>query len=317
MSAYRAWRIGSVIILGIAGIVAARGQGVPPDQAPPPAAPAAPGGTEARPAADAAPAASTPVEPIDPRLDEILTRLEQREVSDLRAGVAWRMQYVVDLPEDATTKRGRLWYQQGKPTARFMIHFSESIQGDRREKTDERHGFDGEWYTDYQARSKSAIRTQVRRPDDPDNPFDIARGLFPLPFGQKKADILREFQARLVPPAAGDPPDTDRVELTPREGTRIGTIYGKMDFWIARAGRLEGLPIRVKVAKKDGTGQINSHITITFDDVALNAGFPGDVFKMDIPKDFQVTVEPLDAPPQVHVTIPGKKPEPGAQPARP
>jgi hypothetical protein len=297
--------MGVGIILAVLFVVAAAGG---QDREPAPG----PGG---EPSASPTTAPSGSPAPLDPKLDQILTRLEQREVRDLRAAVDWRLQYVVDLPEDATTKRGWLWYREGKPTARFMIHFNENIQGQRREKIDERHGFDGEWYTEFQARSKSAIRTQVRRPDDPENPFDIARGLFPLPFGQKKAEILREFEARLVAPASSDPPETDRVQLTPRTGTRIGTIYGKMDFWIARSGKLEGLPIRVLVAKKDGTGQVNSSITITFDDVSLNSGVPDDAFKMEIPKDFQVTVEPLDAPPQIHVTIPGKKPaepKPGA-----
>lgn len=53
---------------------------------------------------------------LDPVVDKILTRLESREVHDLRAKVSWMLRYVVDTEEDATTKKGQLWYQQQEPS---------------------------------------------------------------------------------------------------------------------------------------------------------------------------------------------------------
>ena len=36
------------------------------------------------------------------------------------------------------------------------------------------------------------------------NPFEIGRGPFPLPFGQKTADVLKNFDVSTRPPQAGD-----------------------------------------------------------------------------------------------------------------
>lgn len=251
-------------------------------------------------AQDAPPAAPVAKPPtpaaLDPRLDEILTRLESQKVASLAAEVSWQQQYVIDLPEDATTKIGRIWYQDVKPVARFVIHFTRSIASGRRDTLDERHMFDGEWYTEMQSRSKSFVRQQVRRATDPGDPYRIGQGVFPLPFGQKKEDIVREFVAALVDPLPADPPDTDHVRLTPRPGTRIGEVYGQMDFFVSRRGDLAGLPIRVRVAKKDGAGKVNATITITFDDVRLNTGVEDSVFDLQPPDGYQVTVEPLPPP---------------------
>lgn len=218
-------------------------------------------------------------EPVDPQIDRILRQLEARDVRDLHARVAWRQQYVLDLEEDAVTKRGEIWYQKAAPVAKFLIHFTEKLTGSRKDKLDEQHLFDGCWYTEIESRTKTVQRHEVRRANDPGNPYKVGEGVFPLPFGQKKEDILREFAVRLVGPAAGDPPDTDHLQLAPRAGTRSGENYKELDFWISRAGPLEGLPIKVRVAKLDGTGKLNSHITITFDDVHLDEGVKPSVFE--------------------------------------
>ena len=57
----------------------------------------------AQPTGDNPPAASQPAasQPaLDPEVDKILTRLEERKVSDLRARLAWQLRYIQDLPED-------------------------------------------------------------------------------------------------------------------------------------------------------------------------------------------------------------------------
>jgi hypothetical protein len=233
---------------------------------------------------------------LDPKLDAILNRLERRTVRDLQAEVAWRQQYTIDLPEDATTKLGRIWYQDRKPVARFLIHFTGVIQAGRRDKLDERHMFDGEWYIELQSRSKTLTRTQVREPDDPIDVYKVGEGYFPLPFGQKKADILREFQVSLMPATAGDPADTDRVRLTPNPGTRTVETYARLDCWVLRSGPLEGLPIKVDAAKRDGTGKVNSYITITFESARLDTGIDDSLFDLKAPDDYQVIEEPLQHP---------------------
>lgn len=277
-----------VIIAAAAAGVAAGGRlpaGVPAAGGPPDTAPAA-----------------APAVP-DPELDRILTRLEQREVRDLRAGLVWQQWYVLDSEDDLLTKRGEIWYQQAEPVARFLIQFRERISGTRKDRIDERHLFDGCWYTELQSATKTVQRREIRRPDDPANPYKVGEGVFPLPFGQKKADILREFAVERIPPSEGDPPATDHVRLVPREGTRTGASYRELDFWVSREGPTAGLPVKVRVAKLDGTGKVNSHITIGFSDVRLNTGFSSSLFEIRTPPGY------TEAPPERLEPVP---PPPGA-----
>jgi hypothetical protein len=133
--------------------------------------------------------------------------------------------------------------------------------------------------------------------------------VFPLPFGQKKEDILREFEVLRLSPEAGDPPVADHLRLLPRSGTRTGQSYKQLDFWIDREGPTAGLPIKVRVAKIDGTGKLNSHITIAFTDAQLNQGFSGSIFEIRTPPGYVEIVEPLRP-----VSEPGQS---GGEPAPP
>jgi len=236
---------------------------------------------------------------LDPVVDKILTRLEARQVNDLRAKLRWELTYVVE-EDEADIKFGEIWYKQEKPVAKFLVHFKEKIAGNRKRKLDEKHMFDGYWYVELQARTKMITRREIRRPGNPGNPFKIGEGPFPLPFGQKKADILREFEVTRVPRGNSDPPATDHLKLAPRAGTRTGETYKVLDFWVANHGSHAGLPIKVRTAKKDGTGKVNSYITITFEDIQLNTGFSDSIFKIEKPRgyeEYEEKLEPIPPPP--------------------
>jgi len=262
---------------------------------------AGPGAGQSEPAASrptTAPAATQAR--LDPEIEEVLNRLENRDVQDLHARLAWRQEYITDLEEDWVTKRGEIWYQKAEPVAKFLIHFNEKLTGTRRDKLDERHLFDGCWYVELDSRTRTVQRREVRRPNDPGNPYKVGEGVFPLPFGQKKEDILREFELQKLPPASDDPPTTDHLRLWPREGTKTGQSYKQLDFWISREGPTAGLPVKVRVAKLDGTGKINSHITITFSDAELNRGFSGSIFEIKTPPGYTEAeperLEPIPLP---------------------
>jgi len=238
--------------------------------------------------------------PLDPRVDKILTRLEQREVHDLRAKVRWELKYVIEEEEEPNRKFGTIWYKQVEPVAKFKVHFDAKISGNRKRKLDEEHLFDGRWYVELQSRTKTVTRREIRREGESSNPYKLGEGAFPLPFGQKKADILAEFKVRLVPEKKTDPPQTDHLHLVPQPGTNTGRTYKTLDFWVARGGDHAGLPVKVVAGKKDGTGAVNSYIEITFSNIELNSGFSDSVFKIEVPKGYEEIVErlePIEPPP--------------------
>lgn len=237
-------------------------------------------------------AATQPV--LDAETDKILTRLEERTVRDLRAKLTWQQRYVQDAPDEAITKLGEIWYQDAQPVAKFIIRFDGQLSGTRKDPLDERHLFDGQWYVKVESQTKTVERHEVRKADDPANPYKIGEGTFPLPFGQKKRDILNEFVVERLDPGADAPTATDHLRLTPRPGTRTNEQYRTIDFWVAREGPLAGLPVRVRTARLDGTGSVDSYITINFSNVRLNEGFSSGVFELKDPPGYRVESHPLE-----------------------
>ena len=232
--------------------------------------------------------------PLDPVVDRILTRLEKRHVQDLKARVKWELTYAIEEDEDSDRKVGTLWYRDAEPVAKFKVHFDRKLVENTSRELNEQHLFDGCWYTELQAQTKTITRRQIRRADEPSNPYRLGEGAFPLPFGQKKADILAEFDVSRVEPKTGDPPATDHLRLVPRPNTNTGRTYKTLDFWVAQEGPNAGLPVKVMAGKKDGTGQVNSYITITFSDIELNTGLSDAVFKIEQPAGYEVIEEPLE-----------------------
>lgn len=237
---------------------------------------------------------STTQQSLSREVEQVLTRLEARTVETLHANVTWKQRYVLEEEEDALIKLGELWYRDAEPVAQFLIHFTRKIgAGGRSFNLDERHLFDGRWYVEVQGVTKSITRREVRRPDDRTDPYKLGEGVFPLPFGQARENILREFEVELIEPAETDPAGTDHLRLRPREKTQSFEHYRELDFWIAQKGPLAGLPLKVRGAKKKGTGQIDSFITITFRDVALNEKIGDERFVIETPAGFQEMVERL------------------------
>lgn len=247
--------------------------------------------TEDRPRAPAASPASAPAQSQpaggvdDPQVERILNRLEERDIRDVSARVIWKRAFLADLGSPPDELLGVIQYRDSRPTPKFIVAFETLIEGGRKRPLVEKHLFDGEYYVHMQGRNNvnTITRTQVRRPDDKSNPFRIGEGQFPIPWGQRKADILREYEVKLMEPAKGDPPDTDRLRLTPRRTSRSYDRYQWIDFWIARGGDAAGLPVQVRVAELDGTGMLNSELTVSFEAPRFNTGVADSVFKIEKP----------------------------------
>lgn len=280
-------------------------------------------GPGAKPAADARPVPPpTPLPPatdpppvdiakaereLEPAVEKILSRLEQRKVDDLVAQVKWELSDV--FADETDTKRGTIWFKEFDPVAKFLVHFDKKIVDGRERDLSEKHMFDGRWYHELQPKTKTLIRREVRRENDTSNPYKIGEGPFPLPFGQKKADLLREFEIRYTDQSEGGPAGADHLILTPRTGTRTGRLYRQVDFWVAREGKEAGLPVMVKAARKDGMGEVNEYMSVTMEKIRVNDGFAASLFQIDLPAGYEEITERLDPPPgAARVEIPGRKP---------
>jgi len=301
-----AW--GAIIIVATSHIVPAGAQSgappAPPDQ-PVQASQSTPS-ADPKPAAAALSGAAAEVKlvttaPLDPQVDKILTRLEQRKVEDLRAKLTWRLTNLDGIEEDDTTSKfGRIWYREFDPVPKFLIRFDKKVAGGggRVSEVSNTYLFDGIWFVEVQDDRKMIIRREIRRPNDPRNPFKIESGQFPVPFGQKKSEIVREFTVELVPPDPKDPKGTRHLLLTPRPSARIADTYSRLEFWVVDEGdKLEGLPIRVVAGRKDGTGRESSYVTIDFEQIELNTGMSSSEFEIKTPSGYEEEIERLPEEP--------------------
>jgi hypothetical protein len=253
------------------------------------------------------PPASAPAA-LDPQVEEILTRLETRQLTDLKCNVDWSVRTPPE--EDGILKSGDLWYRDEPAGAKFKVEFRRQVSGQRRDQLDEQHLFDGRWYVELQGRAeiKTVTRREIRAAEDRRNPYKLGEGAFPLPFGQKKADILREFEVTLLAASKTDPEKSDRLHLVPRKDTHTFKTYKSLDCWVARDGPLAGLPVQVLCVKRDPSGRSGSEIKITFKNVELNAGISSAIFQIATPSGFRESIETLQDAEPLSGEVPASEP---------
>ena len=246
-----------------------------------------------RPAASAP--ASRPVN-LDPAVERILDRLEKRgdQIVDITTDITYTK--IDPVLEDKQVFTGVLVFKQDKPNPRFLIRFDKFVQEGVTRQSKEWHAFDGQWYIEAREKTKTIVRRQIVLPGEAVQVFRLGQGPFPLPFGQKKADIVQYFAVKLVGPAAGDPPASDHLECTPLPGTDMDRRYGKVHFYIDR--QLD-LPVSVRTVEKEN-GAADEGVEIAADfparSIKVNSAVAGSALNLPDLKDYQVDSIPLGRP---------------------
>ncbi|MFQ5590315.1 MAG: outer membrane lipoprotein carrier protein LolA [Phycisphaerae bacterium] len=191
--------------------------------------------------------ASEPVPP-QQRVDQILTRLQER--SDGLSDIRCKVEFVEDDRINLSKRRklGQILFLITEPNPNFMIRFdrteSDGVLGRR-----EWYLFDGHWLYQAVERTRQVTKQEIVRPPDRINLFDLEKTPFPLPFGQKKKKILKNFDVTLVSPSPSDPPNTDHLVCVPKPDSSMYGKYDKLEFFILRDIHL---PCRVVVTKGGG-----------------------------------------------------------------
>ena len=225
----------------------------------------------------------------NPTVDAILDRLEAKGKAIKGLGSKLVYTYVtVELVEDKQVKEGTLLFARGEPNAKFLIHFDKMTAGGVVNRRGEYFLFDGQWLTERNDRSKTIIRRQIARVGERKDPFELGKGPFPLPFGQKRKDILEQFTVSLEEFELGDPLHSVHLHCVPRPNTELEQKYSRVEIYVDR--RLD-MPIRIVTERLvDG-----NRIEVDFKEIDANEAPAGSRFQIEVPKDFTVTEEPLPA----------------------
>mgnify|MGYP000559903374 CR=1 FL=1 len=136
-------------------------------------------------------------------VDDLLHALESAG-ADLRA-LSARVQYTrtFAIAGDTQTRQGQLFYEVHGPAAdaqkRFAVRFETLIlQGGRVEEEVKEYVFDGEWFVERTPGTRQFVKRQVVPPGERFDPLKVGEGPFPLPIGQRRGDILAEYEASII-----------------------------------------------------------------------------------------------------------------------
>ena len=174
-------------------------------------------------------------------------------------------------------------------TARFLVHFKIKIVDGEAEREDEYYGFDGQDLVSRKDKVKVASRERIVRPGETLDPLRLD-GPFPVPFGQKKSELLVQFSVteeavrpELVQELVRARAVTEQTKLRGLLLTsRPGSSMAGRTQWV-RLVVDEGTHLPVWVQSREGQDRQK---TALFSAVEVNTGLgPSDV-RVDVPEDF-------------------------------
>ncbi len=216
-------------------------------------------------------AGQAPADAQDPGLDEVLERLERagRDLVDLRATVEYSVTQAIkedeDDPDEVQTFEGSIKLQR-QPEARFIIHLASWTDGRVLVDDDPKwYILDGTWLIEVRTKEERIIRQQLVEDGQVVDPFRLGEGLFPLPFGQTRADMISEFDMELLERTADN---TDHIVGIPKPASDLSSRYSRVELFISHNPKTAGLPVRVVLHDfKDHTVK-----AVQFNSLKLNPG---------------------------------------------
>ncbi|MBN2563207.1 MAG: hypothetical protein JXQ75_19970 [Phycisphaerae bacterium] len=239
---------------------------------------------------------ATPPEQVKPssgdaKVDEILDRLEIKGQAIEGLGCKLTYKYVMVEPvEDSQTKEGTLLFARAEPNSKFLIRFTKMIADGIVSRRGEHFLFDGEWLTERNDKARTIIRRQIVRKGERIDPFKLGKGPFPLPFGQKREEILRNFKVTLQQFELGDPRNTHHLHCVPLPNTELASKYSRVEIYVDKTTEL---PVRVETERlSDG-----NRIEVDFKEIDTSEAPALSRFQIKEPGEkldgFSVTEEPL------------------------
>ena len=221
------------------------------------------------------PAATAPV--VDPAAWKLLQAVEA--AGDKVATIRADLNYLVVNPTlgDREVRTGHVVYQKaaGKTPAKFRIHFETLRQGRGRTiRARVDYAFDGRWLRVARHKTRQLKHYQVVAEGRRVEPLRLGKGPFPIPFGQKAADVVRFFTPSTRPPKPTDPKNTHYLKLVTRRSQRSQTRLRDVEMWIDQKTRLP-----VKIVSRDKSRTVT---TVAFAKTKTNVKLEKGTF--DLPR---------------------------------
>jgi hypothetical protein len=225
---------------------------------------------------------------VDPAALLILDRLEKagEKYTTVQSDVVMHIRS--PLTGDITERTGSVAYQKGtkdkKEPSKFRISF-ETLQQDEgprmKEKID--YIFDGQYLTEDNYKLKTRTRYQLAAKNEKIEPLKIGQGPFPMPFGQKTADILEYLTPVTRKPNKKDPKNTDYIKLLPNEKNKDRVNFVRLEMWVDKTTNLP-----VKIVSKTKNKDVR---TVTLTNTRTTVKIDPRLFNVKKPSGFKLHIE--------------------------
>jgi outer membrane lipoprotein-sorting protein len=147
-------------------------------------------------------------------------------------------------------RSGRVWYHKRQGNDRIRVTFDQKAEGRFNKPEKLEYLLDGGWLVDRDYKRAIEVKRQVLRPGEKINLLKLGEGPFPLPIGQPKEDVHREFIVTKGDPTMEGPKGASHIALKPREGTRLAKKFAQIDVWVDPQTQM---PVRIEALDANET----------------------------------------------------------------
>jgi len=188
-----------------------------------------------------------------------------------------------------TNRFGKVWFQikaDGEPV--MHVVFDQKQVNDKKSIPDKvEYLLDDGWVTNRTDATKTESRMQVVPKGEKMNLFQVGKSPFPMPIGQDRAEVEKQFDVSKVAPVNDDPPGTIHLLLTPKPNSPLAKQFSSVDLWTDVKTRM---PVRIKTIDSKKAKERTTDLT----DLKVNPNLnPQDVSVSKLPPDWRTSDTPL------------------------
>jgi len=157
-----------------------------------------------------------------------------------------------------SVRTGHVWYQKLKDDDRIRVTFDQKLEGRFAKDDKVEYLLSRGWLWDRNYARSVEVKRQVLKPGEKVNLLKLGEGPFPLPIGQSKEEVHKEFDVAKAEPGADAPKGTVHVTLKPREGTRLATKFKVIEVWVDPR---TNMPVRIEALDANETTRRTTDMT--------------------------------------------------------
>jgi len=230
------------------------------------------------------------INPVGPGINDTLDALKDRgrNLQDFTADVTIKDSDPITGSDHS--KMGRILFQR-KPDgdSRIRVMLDRKTIADRIVKSRADYKLEDGKLIDqnFESKPKHQITRQVLKPGQKLDPLKLGEGPFPLPIGQDREEVLKNFEVTQLGPDKDDPTDLVHLVLKPKTGTRFAKKFELIDVFVDQKSKF---PVRIVTVDKGGA----SVHTTDLSNLKINPGLKDGDFTLTEPgKDWDITDESL------------------------